>query len=718
MAAKTLHFLLICLFLLAQAAPARALAPVTYYVSAVSGNDINDGLSPSTAFRSINKVNGLALNPGDKVLFACGETWRVQLLTIQRSGSSGSPITFSSNPPGCINKPRLLGTRTVSGWAQTSGNIYTADLTAGSNAGLFPNGINQLFRDGQRLTMGRWPNLGTLDNGYAAIDAQPGGNQLTDNQLPAANWKGATLHLKVIRWSMINRDVTAVSGKTLTLNSSADCWGGSCKGWGYFLNNSLATLDQDGEWYYDKASHKLYLYAAQSPTASNIEASVVLSGDDRNRAAVSLGSDYGDPISYVVVDNLEIRGWFNHGIASPTNLTPGENSFITLSNNAIYDVDDSGINLFTWVYSAQDGLDGWRGGNNITILANQIDGANSFGIHTPSRQTTIQSNLIRNIGLAANLNEAGMGCGKTGGEGACTEDGTGLRIYVDNPANSGYGFTVRYNRFENIGYHGIQTFGASSTFDRNVFDRTCISKGDCGAINTFGSGSSLSGSHVHDLTVTNNIILDTMGNTDGCRSDFKSLFGFGLYYDNNSRNIVSSGNTVIRSTAAAMLYQNSSGTAANNTFYNNAGAFAWGTQVVITGSVSQLTSLTGNIFFVNNSSAAHLQLDTLSQLVSSDNNRFYHAWRADYISANGAKTLAQWKTYSGKDGNSTATTLSRQRMYVIYANETNSTQNYTFDTLHSDLDGNPLPGGLTLAPYTSKILSLISERFYLPVVIR
>jgi hypothetical protein len=48
---------------------------------------------------------------------------------------------------------------------------------------------------------------------------------------------------------------------------------------------------------------------------------------------------------------------------------------------------------------------------------------------------------------------------------------------------------VRYNRFENIGYHGIQTFGSASTFAYNVFDHTCASKGDGGAINTFGNGS-------------------------------------------------------------------------------------------------------------------------------------------------------------------------------------------------------------------------------------
>ena len=176
----------------------------------------------------------------------------------------------------------------------------------------------------------------------------------------------------------------------------------------------------------------------------------MLKTDERNWGAINLGDDLDLQVHDVVIDNFEIRGWFRSGIVSPTNLHPDENSYLTIRNNTIRDVDDTGIDLWSWVWGASDGLDGWRGGNNILIQNNLIDGANSFGIHTPSRVTTIEGNTIRNIGLIANLNEAGMGCGKTGSEGTCTENGAGLRIYVDNPARSGYGFTVQYNRFENI----------------------------------------------------------------------------------------------------------------------------------------------------------------------------------------------------------------------------------------------------------------------------
>ena len=130
-------------------------AYTTYYVSSSEGADGNSGLTSSPGsdgpFRTIAKVNGLALNPGDKVLFKCGDTWQGEMLTIDASGTVTDPIIFGSYPGGCADKPVLSGAEPLSGWTAYSGNIYSADLSAGANAGKFPNGISQLFRNGDRL---------------------------------------------------------------------------------------------------------------------------------------------------------------------------------------------------------------------------------------------------------------------------------------------------------------------------------------------------------------------------------------------------------------------------------------------------------------------------------------------------------------------------------------------------------------------------------------
>ena len=92
-------------------------AGTVYYVSSSQGNDDYTGLSESTPFANINKVNSLALQPGDTVKFKCGDVWRADPLIITRSGSAGQPITFTSYPAGCANQPVFSGTQTVSGWA-------------------------------------------------------------------------------------------------------------------------------------------------------------------------------------------------------------------------------------------------------------------------------------------------------------------------------------------------------------------------------------------------------------------------------------------------------------------------------------------------------------------------------------------------------------------------------------------------------------------------
>jgi hypothetical protein len=74
---------------------------------------------------------------------------------VERSGAAGSPITYTSYPSTtCSDRPSLAGTQPITDWAVSSGSIWVATLSATT----CPNGINQLFRNGTRLPLGRWPN--------------------------------------------------------------------------------------------------------------------------------------------------------------------------------------------------------------------------------------------------------------------------------------------------------------------------------------------------------------------------------------------------------------------------------------------------------------------------------------------------------------------------------------------------------------------------------
>lgn len=689
------------IFAVWSSAPAWG-AGTTYYV-ANAGSDSYNGLTPGTAFKTIGKVNSLTLQPGDKVLFKCGDTWRATMLVIKWSGATGNPITFGSYPEGCANKPILSGAQPISGWTSYATNIYRANLSTG-----FGSGINQLFRNGQRLTMGRWPNLNAGNGGYSTIDGQSG-TQLTDNQLPPGDWSGAVAHIRAMRWYILNRQVSSSSGQTLTLGASAGCWDG-CPGWGFFLNNHLRTLDQEGEWFYDAATKQVYLYTTTAPAAGEVEGSVILkTGDDAGRGwgGVNLGKDLDQSapqeIAYVIVENFDIRRWFKDGIASPTNLAHYDNHDLTVRNNTITDVDGSGIQLATWVYQAQDGRpDGWRGGYNLTFTGNTIDGPNHMGIDIYSRQSSFTYNTIRNVGLVKNLGAAGLGCGFSDGEGACTEDGDGFRVKVDQANDSGNSNTISNNRLELIAYGGIQIFGHHNTLERNVIDRACYTKGDCGAISTYGSAA-------HDLTFRQNIIVDTIGNTDGCNSDYKELFGFGVYLS-GSTNVTVAGNTVISSTVNGILFQDTTGAITNNTLYNNGWTWPYApAQVRIDSSPSYASSHQGNILFGLDPDARTLSANDSGRLGTSDYNYFFHPYQANHIQANGDRTLASWRSYSGKDAHSKEAWYSQAagetpRSRIFY-NDTTSSKTFELgDRLYLDLDQNQVVGSLTLEPFTSKIL--------------
>jgi hypothetical protein len=81
--------------------------PSAFYVSASSGNDLNDGLAPSTAWQTIDKVNVIPLVPGDSLLFQSGDVFKGKLSVLSEGGEPGLPIVISRYGEGA--KPILDG---------------------------------------------------------------------------------------------------------------------------------------------------------------------------------------------------------------------------------------------------------------------------------------------------------------------------------------------------------------------------------------------------------------------------------------------------------------------------------------------------------------------------------------------------------------------------------------------------------------------------------
>ncbi|CAG0927080.1 hypothetical protein TFLX_00341 [Thermoflexales bacterium] len=697
---------ILCIALISAVRPLSASpTAVTYYVSSSTGDDDDDGLSEEKAFATLAKVNALNLQPGDRVLLKCGDVWRAEQLILSKSGTELVPIVISSYPEGCANKPILSGSRSIGGWVPDATNVYRADLSTTD----FPLGINQLFRNGQRLTLGRWPNLTDPNSGYAFVEAHTtGGNQITDDQLPAIDWTGAIVHIKNIRWSMLDRQVTGVSGHVLTLNQGLSClisgWG-NCVGWGYFINNHRATLDQEGEWYYNAATRQVYVYSSGG-VPGNMEGSVIQEEATTLRHGGIMLSN-GAATAYVIIDNLEIKHWFNHGIGTPGGMNGDIYHHLTVRNVTIKDVDNAGVNLSSWLERPSNGRKGLRGGDHLTFTNNVIDGANAFGLTGYFAASTFEDNTIQNIALIKNLGKSGMSCGLTSSE--CTENGDGFRIRLYDVRDSGYGNTLRYNRFEKIGYNGVDVFGPETTLEKNFITQACYSKADCGGVRVFGKDN-LATTTVYNIHLRDNFIVDIPGNVDGCHAS-RAAFGMGLYVDHYSRDVETRGNTVISTTITGILYQRSTGQIVDNTVFNASTGTEYSAHLSLGGDETRAT-ITHNTLYALNDEAWTVYARSLSNFVSSDYNYLFHPYVTKHIAFGPSwtrYTFDAWKTYSGRESHSKTNWFTQpagqpSRGIIFYnAAKTPLTINLGYRQ-YLDLDQNHVMGYVTLSPFTSRIL--------------
>ncbi|GAB4144875.1 MAG: hypothetical protein OHK0017_03840 [Patescibacteria group bacterium] len=691
-------------------------AGTTYYVS-TSGSDSNNGTSSATPFATIAKVNTLNLQPGDSVLFKCGDTWEGEMLYAKKSGTSGNPITYSSYPTqNCADQPIISGSKSIAGWTTYSGNIYVTDLDTGSNTGLFPNGINQVFRNDVRLGIGRYPNYDTSTDGYSTITVQPSSNQLTLNSLPAGDWTGASVNVRTSWDVVVTRTVSSNSGNTITADSSITCESGCAAngGWGYWVSNSLLTLDTDGEWWYDSATNQVYLYSSSTPT--NIAGSVRLQTDTRAWGGITVGTDLSTPVDYVVINNFKIKNWHRNGISTPTNYSTTDSKYITISNNTIKDSAELGISLKTYIFANTDGLgNNWRGSQFWTVSGNTISGSGWLGIYSESSDSTFSGNTVTDTALYSSMGARGFGAG-IGGFSDSTMAGTAIAIDKDG-TNAALNNVLEYNVINKSGYSGFDIWGSGHTIRYNQVTNACYSKADCGAIRTFGS-TSIASTTTKDITISNNILKDIRGNNKGVTNTKSQNFAFGLYIDNYSANIDASNNTIQNISVSGIRYQNSTGDISGNVVYDNSNNGTSRSQVDFTGSATAVT-FNNNVMYAKhnqpNNDVRNLTAPSLTGYASGDNNYYFHPYNANgqIVGVGTVRSLTGWKTYTVSQSNSRDAN-SKEAWYTFAQGDTDTSQIFTNNTAslvnvsltgnYKDLDQNPVSGTLTLPAFSSKVL--------------
>lgn len=113
-----------------------------YYVSSTEGDDGNDGLTPETAWASLDKVNShAAFLPGDQILLKKGDVWNGYLRP-QGSGVEGKPIILSSYGEGDADlRPVINGGGTDYYWL--SGTVMLSNQEYWEISGLEVTNIGE-----------------------------------------------------------------------------------------------------------------------------------------------------------------------------------------------------------------------------------------------------------------------------------------------------------------------------------------------------------------------------------------------------------------------------------------------------------------------------------------------------------------------------------------------------------------------------------------------
>jgi hypothetical protein len=566
------------------------------WVDAVQGNDANDGLSSVTAYRTIQRAADFA-GPGTIVHLLPG-VYRESVWPAQ-DGTSSERVTYrAENGPDTVV---IRGSEPSSAlaWTQLSANtiglppsvtptnLYYADLSAW-NLSAPPRFITQLDSGGNvtaRLPLAREPDWSVAtewkyhefwwaaDGGSSPAACDPVTNsnhdcdlpqrsltQLTDrtndtqsvgveagNLTTLGDLTGATvIAIDTLQGHYTyRRTITAhnVANGLITVDRICEHDGGTGNpglGWGskYYVEGKPRLLDTPGEWWYDAATKRLYLWplTAGNPAAQNIEISRRDNGFSlQNRSYTTLD---GLTIEFVNGTAVYQRNWTEHksyhntvrhvllryanwGVSieqsvsatSPaTNVVDG----FTLEDSEIAYIDTLGIRLIHW----------WE---------NNAD-PNSYtrsGVHN----TVIRNNEFHQLGFR-------------------TDD--------DNAVGLSFGFTNKLifegNHVHHVAHNGVQfsrsviqsnkTYGFAPSeiksgeilIKDNIFEKACQQNTDCGALKFWGAAPQ---THVfRDVLITGNIFRNTYGwssiaekrqrYTGGTSSQVRGMGGYGLFVDHAS----------------------------------------------------------------------------------------------------------------------------------------------------------------------------------------
>jgi hypothetical protein len=561
------------------------------WVDAASGNDGNDGLTPATAFRTIQKAADVAM-PGNTVHILPG-IYR-ESVRPRQSGSDVEPIVYrAESGPGSVI---VRGSEPSSGFvwtpmtANTIGlppgvdptNIYFTDLSS-LNLNGTPRFIVELDGNGQvvaRMPLAREPDWNvvtdwkyqeywwTADGGayketcdptinHDCDQASRSTNQLTDqtndtnpvgvepgNLTTLGDLTGATLvAIDTVEGHYVyRRTITAhnIAAGTITVDNPCEFdseTGNPGLGWGskYYVEGKPNLLDSPGEWWYDAITKRLYLLPRTpgNPASQNIEISQYGNGFDLHNR------------SYITLDGLSFE-FFNENAINQVNWIT-DKSFGNTLRNLNLQYSNIGVNIMQGVSAneAQGNIT-----NGFTLEDSEIANMDTLGVnlsqnwdggsnpdlftHSGVQNTTIRNNNFHDLGFRSD-NDTAIGLGFLFADKLRFEGN-----YVHNIAHNGVQFSMSVIQSpKEYGFDPSEIKTGDILVKDNIFEKTCLLGSDCGGLKIWGSPPD---NHVfRNFLIFGNIFRNNFGWSyisemrqrwmGGVGSEVRGMGGFGLFLD-------------------------------------------------------------------------------------------------------------------------------------------------------------------------------------------
>jgi parallel beta-helix repeat protein len=469
-----------------------------YYISN-AGLAGNTGHSPADPI-TFAKLQTLTLADNYTIKFKRGEVFELGNFTI-----SYNSITITDFGAGSL--PIFTGSTDIGGqtWTSEGGGIYSTPLTIAPKW-VFVNG-----------TMAKY-----AETGWIPITARPNSTTITVSSA-TLNLYGSLVGAKIwgkeynfrMNWEYT---ITAENKATGVLTVNAAYTGAVTLPINIVGQQQL--ISEDGEWFYDSTSQKLFYKSSSTPAGTDIR---VTSYDN--------GINIASGKTGVIIENIALKHYYKHGINGY------KNDNLIVSNVEISQIRNIGIFLD---YDS----------DNVSIEDCTIHDIGNVGMSLgPLKNSLVRNNTVYNICVASNM-------GLPTPDNWSRMTGTGIHINWEN-YNGGattkkqpYNVEISYNRVYNVGYVGVFYMGNNHLLKKNVIHDFLQKLNDGGGFHSIHRTAV--GVSTRNCLLQHNIVYNGLGSSEGISGTVTSNAA-GIYIDNGSDNITVDSNLCFDNTFGGIM---------------------------------------------------------------------------------------------------------------------------------------------------------------------